>query len=453
MAKDKVVFICKECGFESPRWMGNCTSCGSWNSFEEQIKRKELAESGRAKSISMREPPRPVKLSEIQLKDETRQKTGIGELDRVLGGGLMPGSFVLLGGDPGIGKSTLMLQMAQALAPKSILYCAGEESPGQIKQRSSRLELELDHLRILPEVDIQRIIDFARKLRPDLLIVDSIQTVYRSELSSMPGTVSQIRECSALLMQVAKQEGISVFAIGHVTKQGDLAGPRILEHMVDTVLQFEGDNMYQLRLLRALKNRFGATNELGVFEMEKGGLREVNSPSALFLPDHSEPVAGSALTCTLEGSRPIVLEIQALVGEAHYGLPQRSANGFDQKRLNMLIAVIEKRMGIDLGKKDVFVNVAGGLKVKDPAVDLAVVAAILSSFRDASLQPRYVFLGEVGLNAEVRTTAFMAERLNELSKLGLDKVWLPKVGKRDEGLSLEMEEIADIRQLVRALQS
>src|SRR6056297_839794 len=394
MPKDRIQYLCDECGHTSTKWLGNCPNCGSWHTFKEfKIKRDKPSDDdhkGKVEGLDKSDPPQ--KLEEIEDKNEIRFTSNILELDRVLGGGFMPGSFVLIGGEPGAGKSTLTLQIAKSNRDLKILYCAGEESAGQIKQRAERLGVHSDNLYIYTDTIINNVIDEARKLNPDLLIEDSIQTVYRTELSSMAGSIQQVKECAALLQQVAKKQNITTLVIGHVTKEVDIAGPRVLEHMVDTVMQFEGDNNNTYRILRSIKNRFGPAQEVGVFEMVETGLKDVLNPSKLFLSDYNSNVSGNAVVCTIEGSRPLLIEVQALVTNSNYGVPQRTSNGFDQRRLSLLLAVLEKRGGYQFSGQDVYLNVAGGMKLNDTAGDLAVISALVSSLLDKTLPADTVFL-------------------------------------------------------------
>lgn len=426
MAKVKSQFVCNSCGYTSPRWLGNCPQCKSWNCFDEVLAESaSSAASHRAKLEPIGSTSKPLKLDEIDPALTIRYQTGMPEFDRVLGGGLVSGSLILLGGDPGIGKSTIALQLASKRADLNVLYCSGEESDGQIKQRASRMQVKSDKLHVYTETDITKIQAQVEKNKPDILIIDSIQTVFRPELQSMPGTVAQIRECAGLLMRMAKQLNVITIVIGHVTKEGDLAGPRVLEHMVDVVLQFEGDKALNYRMLRTLKNRFGRTHEIGVFEMLESGLRDVTNPSELFLSEFSEGVSGNAAVCVMEGNRPIILEIQALVTPASYGTPQRTASGFDAKRLSLLLAVLEKRAGFRFGDKDVFLNVAGGMKLQDTASDLAVVTALVSSLIDKPIQEKTLLIGEVGLGAEIRTVTGLEQRIREAEKVGFQKIIIP----------------------------
>lgn len=425
--KRRTRFVCTRCGWESAQWLGICGSCSEWNTleevaFEETPDRKAHKARLKANGAEVR---KPLFLSEIPASETERTVVGIGELDRVLGGGLMPGSFILLGGDPGIGKSTLALQCAARLEDRRSLYVSGEESLAQIRQRASRLDIRTDTMQVYTETEIMQVIEAGRRLKPGILIIDSIQTVYHSVLQSMPGTIAQIRECAALLMQLAKQENITVIAIGHVTKEGDLAGPRILEHMVDTVLQFEGDKQSHHRILRALKNRFGPAQEVGIFEMDEAGLREVTNPSELFLSEFDPSVSGNAVVCSMEGTRPLLIEVQALVTPTSYGMPQRTASGFDHRRLSLLLAVLEKRSGWPFSQHDVFLNVAGGMKLSETASDLGVAVALVSSLSGKALGEPLVMIGEVGLGAEVRRVTRLDRRLEEAETMGFRYAMAP----------------------------
>lgn len=438
MPKDRIQYVCGECGHTSTKWLGNCPNCGSWHTFKEfTVERKTKSErdhKGRVKGLEVSNPPQ--KLEDIESESEDRFLSNIQELDRVLGGGFMPGSFVLIGGDPGIGKSTMTLQIGKARPDLDILYCAGEESAGQIKQRARRLGVSSDNFYIYTDTDISKVLNEAQKLNPDLLIVDSIQTVYRTELTSMAGSIQQVKECAALLQQLAKKQDITTLVIGHVTKDGAIAGPRVLEHMVDTVLQFEGDSNYNYRMLRSIKNRFGPAQEVGVFEMKESGLIDVVNPSQLFLSEYNDNVSGNAVICSVEGSRPLLIEVQALVTPSNYGTPQRTANGFDHRRLALLLAVLEKRGGYQFSGQDVYLNIAGGLKVNDPAADLGVTSALVSSLLDKPISNKLAFLGEVGLGGEVRTVNRIDQRLGEIRKLGFEHAIIPKANKvqKDNGL-------------------
>ncbi|MDH4068863.1 MAG: DNA repair protein RadA [Ignavibacteria bacterium] len=423
MKKALSKYVCQSCGYESPRWTGKCPNCQGWNSFVE-----ELA-SGSASSARKRSQASPmagaVPITEITSIPQTRMSTGVPEFDRVLGGGIVPGAVVLVGGDPGIGKSTLMLQMA-SLVKGVVLYVTGEESAAQIKLRSERLGVTPGgSLLVLAETDIDMVDAVIDRVRPAVLIVDSIQTMFRAGLESAPGTVGQVREVAGLMMKRAKTLGTAVFLVGHVTKEGAIAGPKVVEHIVDTVLQFEGEKHYAFRVLRSNKNRFGSTNEIGIFEMGEAGLREVTNPSETFLAQRLPGASGSTVVASLEGTRPLLLEVQALVTPTSYGMPQRTATGFDAKRLQMLLAVLEKRVGLHLGQYDVFVNIAGGIRVEEPAVDLGVAVSIVSSMRDRSAEQDTVAVGEVGLGGEIRGTSQIERRIQEARKLGFRKVIVP----------------------------
>lgn len=423
--KVKSVFVCQSCGAQSPKWQGKCTNCGSWNSYVEENYFPE-AKNSRQELLSR---DNPVLLSEIEAKEESRIKTSIAELDRVLGGGIVPGSVILIGGDPGIGKSTISLQVSCFLsqAGYKVLYISGEESVRQTKLRANRLETKgKDNLYIVNQIDLNLILEYIKKLSPDVVIIDSIQVIYQPELPSSPGSVGQVRECAAILTQLAKSMGIALFILGHVTKEGTLAGPRVLEHIVDTVLYFEGERYSVYRILRATKNRFGSTNEIGVFEMTSSGLLEVKNPSEIFLSERSKKTSGSVVVPVLEGSRPILVEIQALVSQSSFGFAKRRSQGIDFNRLSLLVAVLENRLKMKLGDKDIFVNVAGGVNVEDPAADLAVLVSIASAFKDKIISADTVVLGEVGLAAEVRSVSQINIRINEAGKLGFKKCIAPK---------------------------
>jgi len=446
MPKDRIQYVCDDCGHTSTKWLGNCPNCGHWHTFKEvTVERKTASEKehkGKVKGLD--ESLAPKKLDEIELQADERFYSKIQELDRVVGGGLVSGSLVLLGGDPGIGKSTLTLQIGKANPELEILYCAGEESDGQIKQRAKRLGVSSGNFYVYTDTDISKILSEARKMEPDLLIVDSIQTVYRTELSSMAGSVQQVKECAALLQKLAKKQNITTLMIGHVTKKGDIAGPRVLEHMVDTVLQFEGDSNYNYRMLRSLKNRFGPAQEVGVFEMKQSGLVDVLNPSQLFLSDYDSSVSGNAVICSIEGSRPLLVEMQALATASNYGTPQRTANGFDHRRLSLLLAVLEKRGGYQFSGQDVYLNVAGGMKVSDPAADLGVVCALVSSLLDKSIGKRIAMLGEVGLGGEIRAVSKIDRRLAEVQKLGFEKAIIPQAADPERDHDLRLLKVANI---------
>lgn len=451
MAKTKSAFFCQNCGYETPKWLGKCPSCNEWNSFVEELVEKQIPQVIAFSKSG--ESAQPKNLSEIEQQEHQRVKLSDNELNRVLGGGIVPGSLILFGGEPGIGKSTLLLQLAVNAAGLSVLYVSGEESEQQIKMRSERIGIQNQSCFILTETNIQNIFKQAEKIQPQLLIVDSIQTLYSSQIESSPGSISQVRECTAQLLRYAKQSNVPVFLIGHITKEGSLAGPKVLEHMVDTVLQFEGDRNHVYRLLRSIKNRFGSTNELGIYEMLGSGLREVENPSEILITNADNELSGIAIAASLEGMRPMLIEIQALVSTAAYGTPQRSSTGFDAKRLNMLLAVMEKRCGFKLGAKDVFLNIAGGIKVDDPAIDLAVVAAVLSSNADISIDKRTALAAEVGLSGEIRPVNRIEQRISEAEKLGFEKIIISKYNKglSQQKFKIELVECAKITEVVKAL--
>ena len=419
MSKTRIKYICSNCGYESLRWLGKCPECESWNSFTE-----EIIETSKRKPTITKSKFDLKTIDSINATEEDRIKTGIEEFDRVLGGGMMPGSVVLLGGDPGIGKSTLAMQAAAKINQK-ILYITGEESEKQLKIRASRLKLKSLEFYVQAETNLSDILGAINQLTPSVVVIDSIQTMYRSELDNSPGTITQIRECTALLMEEAKKKHYCVIIIGHVTKEGMIAGPKLLEHMVDTVIQFEGESNYSFRILRAQKNRFGSTNEIGVFEMHEDGLHEVKNPSELFLSGREMKTPGSVVTSTIEGTRPILLEVQALVTPSNYGYPQRVSNGFDQRRLSILLAVLEKRADIRVAATNVFVNIAGGIRVTEPAADLAVCAAIASSLKDKVINNQTIIIGEVGLGGEIRSVGHIEKRIQEAEKLGFKSVIIP----------------------------
>lgn len=421
MAKVKTIYQCQSCGYASPKWVGKCPDCGSWNSFvEERTPSRKLAGSSPGGE--------PISLDIISLGRDFRYGTGINELDRVLGGGIVPGSVILIGGDPGIGKSTLVLQSMAALAEagnKNVLYVSAEESLEQIKMRADRVGVLSNKISLLSETSLEHILATIKTFNPIALVVDSIQTIFTEEMSSAPGSVGQIRECSGKLMNLAKKSGIPVFIIGHVTKDGALAGPRVLEHIVDTVLYFEGDRGHSYRILRSVKNRFGSTNEIGVFEMSEGGLIEVSNPSMLFLSERHERAPGSAVTATVEGTRPVLVEMQALVSPTSFGMPRRTALGIDLNRVNLLIAVCEKIGGVPLGSMDVFVNVVGGLRITEPAADLCLMLTVLSSLRERAIPDDMLIFGEVGLTGEIRSVSHAERRIKEAEKIGYRKIILP----------------------------
>jgi DNA repair protein RadA/Sms len=426
--KAKTVFFCKNCGNESPKWLGRCPACGEWNSYvEEVVKVEKAGKTGRREDGKK---AAPVKVLEIKAEEGKRISTGNGELDRVLGGGLVPGSMVLVGGEPGIGKSTLMLQVALQMRGARILYVTGEESAQQIRMRADRIGVKNEECYIMTETSTSNILKHLEELEPQLAVIDSIQTLYTDIIDSSPGSISQVRECAAELLRYCKNTATPVVLIGHITKDGYLAGPKVLEHMVDTVLQFEGERNYGYRILRSMKNRFGPTSELGIYEMQGNGLREVSNPSEILITQRDEEVSGVAVAAMIEGMRPMLIEIQALVSTAAYGTPQRFATGFDYRRLNMLLAVLEKRSGFRLGAKDVFLNIAGGLRVDDPGIDLAVVAAILSSNGDNPISSRDCFAAEVGLSGEIRAVNRVDQRIAEAEKLGFERIFISRYNRK-----------------------
>ena len=439
MAKAKTVFFCQNCGFESAKWMGQCPGCREWNTFAEEPR---AAVRKTAAGAAPRQVPQPRTLSEISLGETVRMTTGIGELDRVLGGGIVPGSLVLVGGDPGIGKSTLLLQMCRNLAGcrKKVLYISGEESLQQIRMRAERMGQFDEHLLILCETNLGDIREAITRVEPEIVIIDSIQTMYNEDVTSAPGSVSQVRETTGALLQIAKGMNISIFIVGHVTKEGVVAGPRVLEHMVDTVLYFEGDRHAAYRVLRGVKNRFGSTNEIGVFEMREAGLAEVPNPSEYMLDGKPKDASGSVVTCTMEGTRPVLLEVQALVCKTSLAYPRRTAAGTDLNRVNLLLAVLEKRAGLGLSFCDAYVNIAGGIRMTEPALDLGIVLAIASSMKDQAIDERTIAFGEVGLSGEVRSVSMAEQRVREAKKLGFETVILPEACRRQaarvEGIHL-----------------
>ena len=422
MAKIKKSFVCQSCGTHSPKWVGKCHSCNEWNTYVEEVVSTSNASSFTSKSSSGNQTSKPKKLAEINFEKEPRISLSDEEFNRVLGGGVVQGSLVLIGGEPGIGKSTLLLQVALRTKGIKVLYVSGEESAQQIKMRADRIGDVNENSFILNETSTQNIFQQVENIEPDLLVIDSIQTLHTAIIESSPGSISQIRECTSELMKFAKESATPVLIIGHINKEGHIAGPKVLEHMVDTVLQFEGDRNHIYRLLRAVKNRFGSTNELGIYEMQGSGLREVSNPSEILISNRDKNLSGIAISATMEGLRPILIETQALVSTAAYGTPQRTATGFDLRRLSMLLAVLEKRCGFRLGIKDVFLNIAGGIKVDDPAIDLAVVCAILSSNEDLAISPNICFAAEVGLSGEIRPVTKIDQRIGEAQKLGFEKV-------------------------------
>lgn len=463
MAKDKTAYVCSNCGYDSTKWIGKCPSCGQWNTF------KEIRISGSTSGFSSRSHSagtplnnkisRPIKLKDIPAIDDTRINMHDSELNRVLGGGLVVGSMVLLGGEPGIGKSTLTLQTVLNLNDKSILYVSGEESAHQLKMRAERLcentrKTLQDNITILCETSLNRIFEYANEINPEIVVIDSIQTIAMEEVESSPGSITQVRECAASLLHFAKTSGIPVILIGHINKEGTLAGPKILEHIVDTVIQFEGDQHYMYRILRSIKNRFGSTSELGIYEMRQNGLRQVNNPSELLMSQDHGGLSGIAISSTIEGVRPFLVETQALVSSAAYGTPQRSATGFDQRRLNMLLAVLEKRVGFKLIQKDVFINIAGGIRVTDLAMDLSVIAAVFSSNVDIPIEAGWCMAGEVGLSGEVRSVNRIEQRLAEAEKLGFTDIIIPQYniqGIAQEKFNIKLHPVRKVEEALRLL--
>lgn len=452
MAKTKTVYICSHCGADSPKWLGKCPNCGEWNTYVEEVVAKEVPSAKRPvpSGLSERGLARPVLLRDITAEKEDRLDLKDQELNRVLGGGLVKGSLVLIGGEPGIGKSTLVLQTILKLHDLKVLYVSGEESYRQLKMRADRLAPDSQNCLILCETNLEQIFVQAQNVQPDLLIIDSIQTIFTELVESSPGSVSQVRECSAAILKYAKESGVPVLLIGHINKEGSIAGPKVLEHIVDTVLQFEGDQHYMYRILRSIKNRFGSTAELGIYEMRQEGLREVSNPSELLLTQNHEGLSGVAIAAAIEGIRPFLIETQALVSSAVYGTPQRSATGFDIRRMNMLLAVLEKRAGFKLAQKDVFLNIAGGLRVNDPAIDLAVLAAVLSSSLDISIEPGVCMAGEVGLSGEIRPVNRIEQRIMEAEKLGFSRILIPYNNLKGFDTSRCRIQIAQVRKVEEA---
>lgn len=452
MAKVKISFFCQNCGAQYAKWQGQCTSCKEWNSIVEEVVEKETTSVWQGKKEpNSKRVAQPKKLHEIEANKEVRLSTKNNELDRVLGGGIVPGSLILLGGEPGIGKSTLLLQISMQL-PFKTLYVSGEESQQQIKMRAERITSKQTNCYILSATKTQHIFKQIQDLQPEILVIDSIQTLHTEMVESSPGSVSQIRECTSELITFAKETNTPVLLIGHITKEGSIAGPKVLEHMVDTVLQFEGDRNHVYRILRAHKNRFGSTHELGIYEMQSTGLREVNNPSEILLSNNEEDLSGTAIAATMEGMRPLMIEIQALVSSAVYGTPQRSATGYNAKRLNMLLAVLEKRAGFRLGAKDVFLNITGGIHVDDPAIDLGVVASILSSNEDVPIPRTICFAAEVGLAGEIRTVSRVEQRILEAEKLGFERIMIAKNAKlATTNFSIQLIKVGKIEDVVQFL--
>lgn len=451
MAKNKTVFYCKECGYESAKWMGQCPGCNQWDTFVEE----PIIKKSNSKSLTIK-ATEPQPLSKIQTAEDERILTGINEFDRVLGGGIVIGSLVLVGGDPGIGKSTLLLQMCRELSSKQrkILYISGEESLKQIKMRAERLGQFEGELLLLSETNLDSIEDTIRKLMPEIVIIDSIQTMYKEEIGAAPGSVSQVRETTGTLMQIAKGLGVTIFIVGHVTKEGVVAGPRVLEHMVDTVLYFEGDKSVSYRILRGVKNRFGSTNEIGVFEMRDKGLVEVSNPSEFMLQGKPEGEPGSVVVASIEGTRPILVEVQALVCQTNFNMPRRTAAGTDYNRVNLLMAVLEKRLGLQMAGMDAYINVAGGMKILEPALDLAIILAILSSYKNVALDSKTIVFGEIGLTGEVRAVNMAEQRVMEAAKMGFDTCIMPQSNKENiKNSNINLIGVKNIREIYSLLRN
>ena len=450
MAKNKTVFVCNSCGYESPKWMGKCPACNEWNSFyEEKVVSSSSSSSGKKKEIS-----KPIELNKIEGKTESKISTGFNELDRVLGGGLVNGSLILLGGEPGIGKSTLILQICQKLKTDGkVLYISGEESGEQIKLRADRLNVKNNNLLFLSETNIENIEENILSINPKLVIIDSIQTMYSEDITSAPGSVSQVREITAKIMRTCKENSVTTILIGHVTKDGNIAGPRVLEHMVDTVLYLEGERYFSYRMLRGVKNRFGSTNEIGMFEMGGEGLVEITDPSKVLISQRDENPSGSVIVATMEGTRPLLVEFQALTTPTVFGMPRRTANGIDYNRLAVLIAVLEKKVGINLGNQDVYLNIVSGLKINEPAIDLGIIAATVSSFKNIPIDNSIVILGEVGLTGEIRSVNLIEKRLKETEKLGFKKCIIPESNKKllKENYKLDIIGVKNINEAMFAL--
>ena len=452
MAKDKIAFFCSDCGYESPKWVGKCPNCGAWNTFVEE--RVVQTRGGKSLLPETKLDSKPLRLSEIEAGEEKRIQMPSGELNRVLGGGLVQGSIILIGGEPGIGKSTLVLQNVIRIRSRKVLYVSGEESAQQLKMRADRLGADGGECYIVCETSLEKIFQHIKNSNPGIVVVDSIQTIASDNLESVAGSVGQVRECAASLLKYVKESGTPVVLIGHINKEGSIAGPKVLEHIVDAVLQFEGDRHYMYRLLRSIKNRFGSTSEMGIYEMTQSGLREVANPSELLLSDNDSDLSGAAIGVTVEGARPLLVESQALVSTAAYGTAQRSVTGFDSKRMNMLLAVLEKRVGFKLALKDVFLNIAGGFKVNDPALDLAVISSILSSNVDMPIAKTVCLTGEVGLSGEIRPVTRIEQRIIEANKLGFSTIYVPKHNLKGVDVSqynVEVKEVARVEEVFRSL--
>lgn len=453
MAKEKTLYVCSNCGQESPKWVGKCPACGQWNTYKEQVVRKEPLSVRPVRAVEVGKA-KPMPLHEVEAGDEPRIDLNDAEFNRVLGGGLVPGSLVLIGGEPGIGKSTLVLQTVLRMTGKRVLYVSGEESARQLKLRADRLSASPSNCLIVCETLLEQIFVHIKNTQPDLVIIDSIQTIMSELVDSSPGSITQVRECSAAILRFAKENHTPVILIGHINKEGSIAGPKVLEHIVDTVLQFEGDQHYMYRILRSIKNRFGSTAELGIYEMRQDGLRQVSNPSELLLTQDHDGMSGIAIASAIEGVRPFLIETQALVSSAVYGNPQRSATGFDTRRMNMLLAVLEKRVGFKLAQKDVFLNIAGGLRVNDPAIDLAVISAILSSNMDVAIDADVCMAGEVGLSGEIRPVNRIEQRIGEAEKLGFKRFLLPKYnmqGLDTRKWNIELVPVRKVEEAFRAL--
>ncbi|MEZ4720413.1 MAG: DNA repair protein RadA [Flavobacteriales bacterium] len=453
MAKSKTAFVCQTCGTQSPKWMGKCSGCGEWNTLIEEVIYKEKKGGGK-RTFTEGVAKKPVPITQVSSEVADRMPLPDSELNRVLGGGVVPGSVMLIGGDPGIGKSTLLLQLGLNSPNQKILYVSGEESANQIKMRAERIGKLHDNLLLLTDTSLERVMERIDEVEPDLVIVDSIQTLQSPEIDSVPGSVAQIRECTGELIQYAKESNTPVMLIGHITKEGNIAGPKVMEHMVDVVLQFEGDRQHLYRLLRSSKNRFGSTNELGIYEMQGSGLKEVNDPSQVLLSQRDEGLSGSAIAASMEGARPMMIEVQALVSTAAYGTPQRTTTGFDVRRLHMLLAVLEKRCGFHLGKFDVFLNMAGGIRVDDPAIDLAVICAALSSSEDYPIPPKTCFAAEIGLSGEIRPVTRIDQRIREAEKLGFEEIFVSGYGLKGietKGMNINVRPVKRVDEVFQEL--
>ena len=449
MAKTKTIFVCSECGYESPKWLGKCPACNAWNTFYEEKEQKAVTLDGKVKQAA-----KPKALNSVEGKEAIRMKTGYQELDRVLGGGLVKGSLVLVGGEPGIGKSTLILQLCNKLSSDGkVLYVSGEESAEQVKLRADRLSISSDNIMFLGETDIDAIDNEITNMNPKLVVIDSIQTMYSNEITSAPGTVSQVREITARIMRVCKANQITTIIIGHVTKDGNIAGPRVLEHMVDTVLYIEGERYFSYRIVRTVKNRFGSTNEVGMFEMQNEGMCEVTNPSSILISEGSDKYSGSVIICTIEGTRPLLVEVQALTTMSVYGIPKRTANGIDFNRLALLIAVLEKRSNLSLGNQDVYLNVVSGMRITEPAVDLGVALVVASSFKNISIPKDIAVIGEVGLTGEIRSVNLIDKRLKEIERLGFKRCLIPENNKKllKDTYNLDIIGVSNINDALKAV--